>query len=112
LVQPAAASGVATAEAVVVASEAAPTAFQVGRSVAEVPLAAAELVRLPLGAVELVLSPLPGITVKKGLTNLGAGLTAPFKLAISVLVLPYNVTNSLCGMGDTAPNLIKTAGKR
>jgi len=102
---PALASGLATAEAVVVASEAAPGALRVGKSIAEVPLRAAELVRLPLGAVELVLCPLPGITAKHGLTDLGAGLIAPFKLVMSVLALPYNVTAGLCGVADKATDL-------
>lgn len=43
---------------------------------------------LVIGLVEIVLCPLPGISIGQGLTDVGVGMLAPFKLTINVLALP------------------------
>ena len=94
------ASGTATVEAAVLASRALPAASQIGKDVARIPLGAAKILRLPMGAMEVVLSPLPGIKIRKGLTDIGAGLIAPFELGIDVLCLPYRICE---GLGKISP---------
>ena len=69
-------------------------------SVAAVPLAAAEIIRLPMGALQVVLAPLPAITYADGFENIGRGIIAPFKLAMAVLSLPYDLLNAVGGACD------------
>ncbi len=68
-------------------------------AVAEVPFAAAEVLKLPLGVIQTALFPLPGISLSSGLRNLGAGLTAPFKFAGTVLKLPFEVISQAGKIG-------------
>jgi hypothetical protein len=66
-------------------------------SVAAIPLAAADLVRLPMGVAQVGLAPLPGITFSDGFTNIGKGIIAPFKLVMGVLSFPHDLLNTLSG---------------
>ncbi len=66
-------------------------------SVAAIPLAAADLVRLPMGVAQIGLAPLPGITYSDGFTNIGKGIIAPFKLAMGVLSFPHDLLNTFSG---------------
>ncbi len=70
------------------------------KAVADVPFAAAEVLKLPLGAVQTALFPLPGASLSSGLSNIGSGLTAPFKLAGSVLTLPSKVISQAGKIGS------------
>jgi hypothetical protein len=73
------------------AAEAAPRVLSLAGDVAQVTCAAGELLYLPLGTGEVMLSPLPGISFGSGITHVGKGLLAPFKLGIAVLRLPVSI---------------------
>ncbi len=100
--EPAMAVDPASAEGALVVARATPGLLEAVKPVVEIPLSAAELLRLPLGTAEILLSPLPGISIVSGLTNVGAGLLAPFHCAINILSMPYHVVNGVsdaCGAG-------------
>ena len=93
----------APAAAVAVAATAAPAVSTAGRllhDVAEIPLAAADIVKLPMGVVECALAPLPGVEFKSGLSHVGTGILGPFRLAVAVLTLPVDVANATTGVGN------------
>lgn len=83
-------------------AKAAKPVVDVVSSVAEVPLAVADLVRLPLGVVQIGLSPLPGIGIIGGLENVGQGILAPFKLVQAVLTLPHDLVGGMGKACDSA----------
>ena len=84
-------------QAAALVKQSAPGLVRAGKGLAEVPLQAANCLRLPLGLMELLFSPLPEVALKDGLSNTGKGLVAPFKLCIATLEMPYEV---VCGIGD------------
>lgn len=85
------------------AAPALPVATRLAKDVVAIPVKALQIVRLPLGVAETVLSPLPGLRAANGVSNIGRGLAAPFKLIGSVLDLPVSAVGGLMNAFSSAP---------
>jgi hypothetical protein len=74
-----------------------PGLIRAGKGVVEIPRQAARCLLLPLGLTEMLFAPLPEVDFMEGLRDTGKGLTAPFKLCMATLEMPYEVVG---GLGD------------
>jgi hypothetical protein len=66
-----------------------------GRAVIDMPLQAIQVLYLPLGVVECVGAPLPGVGFMSGLSHIGTGILAPFRLLGDVLTFPAKVVETV-----------------
>ncbi len=88
-------AGEVNAVAVATCAKTAQPVFKAASDIAKIPMTAADILRLPLGVIETGLFPLPFLELTDGLENIGRGVAAPFKLAIDVLSLPFDVCSAL-----------------
>lgn len=85
---------VTTVQSVLQGGDSIKEATEMAGTIAEIPLSAANVLRLPMGLVQVITAPLPGITLVDGFTNIGKGIIAPFDLLINTLALPSRTISS------------------
>ncbi|MBM4163133.1 MAG: hypothetical protein FJ222_01625 [Lentisphaerae bacterium] len=74
-----------------------------GRAVVDLPVHAVRVLYLPLGVVECVGAPLPGVSFMSGLSHIGSGVLAPFRLLGNVITFPAKVVETVEAVATAIP---------